>query len=87
MKWTDTTSYQRGDQDRIPRVWELRGEHVRVVVHRLHGTDPHVWHVTCHDLGIKDWVLGSAVVANAQKEALSLVVKRVKKMLQELQGR
>ena len=38
-KWRDETSYSQGESPRIARVWELRGNGLRVVVHRIFQCD------------------------------------------------
>lgn len=70
INWVDVTSYRR-DEDRSSKSWELRCEHLRVVVTR-HIHFPGKWILNC-----RPWFdlheLSSLDVEDAKTESLFLV--------------
>lgn len=57
MQWKDETSYSQNEKrnETEPRVWEVRFDDMRVVVHRIHRLKG--WFVSCRQIGINDWEL------------------------------
>jgi hypothetical protein len=47
MNWKNITSYSRGDNERIPRTWELSIDPVRIVITRHIHHAPDVWVLLC----------------------------------------
>lgn len=84
--WKDTTSYSRNEplEERIPRTWEWRTTNLRIVLTRLHGADPTMWFMRCHDIGIDCLSLKSVLLEDAQEEAYGMVRDRLAWMLKEL---
>lgn len=79
MTWADTTSYSRGDTDRIPRTWEIEAPDLRIVVSRWIYA-PGSWFLTCAAAGFdrRDMLTDDAETAKA--EALQLVAMRTAKI-------
>lgn len=81
-RWTDITSYSRGDKVLIPKTWEqailasthLNRDDLRVVVTRVHGVAGN-WKVVCDVLGIDLW-LSTDDVKIAQKRAVAAVQRK-----------
>ena len=46
--WKNTTSYSRGDKERVPRSWSVELGRFRLSVHRYHGCDG--WFASCEPL-------------------------------------
>lgn len=65
-KWSDTSSYSRGDTKREPKSFQLGDSHRRSLkVHRMHGQDG--WFLTCYDLGIEREPIGEDLNAALTK--------------------
>lgn len=52
LVWKDTTSYQQGDKQRIPKVLEVEVEGFRIIIHR-HKDYSNTWLLSCHELNIE----------------------------------
>ena len=77
MKWTDSSSYSRGERgNTLPSSWDLAACPFRVTVHRLHYM-PNVWFLTVFDLKLEKLQLRSFDVADAQLEAVEAVRSRL----------
>lgn len=79
-QWVDVTSYSRGERGSVePSAWELRGQHLRMIVHRMHSLDG--WFGTCHEVSIDCLPLQASDVVSAQAEALSAVRAKLQAFL------
>ncbi len=77
-KWKDVTSYSRDDKEWIPRIWELRLNECKVVVHR-HIHHPGTWLLTCRELHIER----SDLLTDDQNEAFNKVADIIPKKIQQ----
>lgn len=86
-EWKDTTSYSQSEpaNKRVPREWTHQTKHIRVVIHHLHGYDPEVWFMSCHELDRERVELKCRDVTKAQMEALGLIRVRLLSMLHDVE--
>jgi len=87
LKWTDTTSYARGERGTVPaRTWysrEIKGIRRPIEVTRHHGI-PDVWHLTCHGLGPDGFPLQAKDIEAAKSEAVNLIKSRLCAAIEDL---
>jgi hypothetical protein len=83
MKWTDASSYSRGERGEIdPTAWETRAAWARLGVTRRHGSEG--WYGYCHELNFSVHSLGDDLEkAKTEwirylKETLTMVLKALK---------
>lgn len=81
--WVDRTSFSQNDKDRTPRTWTLQFEGFRVTVTR-HIHYPGKWVLSCYELRMDCVELKEAELEKAQKEALNLVRRKLKAMLEQV---
>lgn len=79
LEWKDASSYSRSDKERIPTVWELKIEGLRIVIHRIIHCPG--WHISCYDLNIEDEYLYTEDLEEAKAKGLDLVVKNIEKFM------
>lgn len=82
MEWKDTTSYSRGDLERVPRTWELRTQRIVVVVTR-HIDYPGKWLLRSHPINLER-TLNADEVEQAKLEALGYVRGYLHRALEDL---
>lgn len=70
--WKDTTSYSRGDRERVPRSLELTAGQVSVVVTRWFHGEPGRWYLSC-DPWHSYHLLVATDIGEAKREAVDLV--------------
>lgn len=73
--WKDGTSYSRNVKERIPSVWELQFDGMRIAVHRIIHYPG--WYVSCFELGINNKSLFEDNVEKAKKEALKIILEKL----------
>lgn len=87
IKWKDVTSYQQGQTDRTPRAWRYDISGISIVVVSRHIANKGRWSLRCapwfdvFDLGMDETVPAEL----AQQKALSLVRKKLKSIIDQLQ--
>ena len=73
QEWEDVTSYKRGERGATePTMLELRGERVRITVHRHYGCGD-TWFATCRRAGVDTRRLAGPTVEDAKRQAVELV--------------
>ena len=78
QEWKDVTSYRHGGRGNAePSVWELRGKHVCIRVHRYHGCSD-AWFVTCRQAGLETRGLAAPTVEEAKRQAVELVKNKLR---------
>ncbi len=82
MKWQDKTGYSQRDKERIPRIWEIKLDHVDVVVHRIIHLDG--WFVSSKYMGFSDISLKQENIEQAKVEAFNYVAEQIKMKQKEL---
>jgi len=79
LEWKDTTSYSRGDKERIPRILEIKVEGLRIVVHRIiHYPE---WYVSCYDLNIEDRCLYVDDLYEAKIKAIDIILEKLEGLM------
>lgn len=81
MQWMDTTSYSRGEKNRVPRVWRVDLGKVDITVHR-HIDYPDAWMLKCNYLGLNR-ELSSKEVEAAKHEAVTSVKSEIDRKIDE----
>ena len=80
MNWKDTSSYSRGQTDRVPHCWTLKIEEISIDVINAHRDDPGAWVMHCYALGIeKRWlkIPRESTPEQAQSAAIKIVKDHV----------
>lgn len=85
LKWRDITSYSQGDNERIPKTWELRLEELnyRVIVSR-HIYYENTWLLTCRNIDIEHFDLETDDIDEAKNKALKIVENHLNKLLEKV---
>ncbi len=79
MKWKDTTSYSRNDIERIPKVFELKINNLRIVIHRIIHSEG--WFLSVyHKLPIRDRFLGDIDIEDAKQEAIKIIIAEISEL-------
>lgn len=82
--WDDKTSFSKGENDRTPRVWECRAGLICIRVHR-HRDYPGKWCISCFGIfGMEGNILAANNIEEAKKEAINLVIHRLRESLSDL---
>jgi len=76
--WVDRSSWGQMDNDRTPKTWELQVLWDDVIVTRWIYGEPGRWYVNCESVGLRNRVLISGDIEEAKKEAVYLVLRRLK---------
>jgi hypothetical protein len=82
-KWIDETSYSRGDNERLPRVWAMQIGDLRILVHRYVGCEG--WHLTTHPDFVRNVPLKSESSELAQQQALTIVKDKISGIWEKLE--
>lgn len=78
LEWKDRTSYSRGDKERIPSIWELEVEGLKIVVHKIiHYPE---WYLSCYDLHIEKQCLYTEDVEEAKAEGLKIIIEKIEQL-------
>ena len=79
LEWKDASSYSRSDKERIPTVWALKVEGLRIVIHRIiHYPE---WYVSCYDLNIEGKCLYTEDLEEAKAKGIDLVIRNIEKFM------
>lgn len=79
QEWKDTTSYSRSDTKRIPRIYELKINDLRIIVHRV--THLEGWFLSVyHKLPIRDRFLGDIDIEDAKQEAIKIIIAEISEL-------
>lgn len=79
-EWVDTTSYQRGDDKRVPSIWNFYAGRLRICVHRHIHYPKDQWLLTSEPFYDK-WELVSKDIEDAKQEAINLVDEQLHKTI------
>jgi hypothetical protein len=85
MEWKDKTSYSQGDTIRIPSIWEISGDFVRITVHRHIHYNADDW-LLSSNTGYDRHVLKSKELKEAQFEAINMVLRRANRIVMDMQN-
>ena len=80
MEWKDSSSYSKGDKERIPSVWNYRVGDIRIVVHRYIHYPKDQWLLSCSPFYDK-YELPQIDINKAKEAALNLVVVKLQEAL------
>lgn len=83
MEWKDRTSYNRRDEERVPKILELKAGKLRIVIHRLIHREG--WYLTVYGLTIRDKTLDIEDLEIAKMKGIKVVVDEIKE-LEEIKG-
>jgi hypothetical protein len=84
MEWKDTTSYSRGDKERVPTTFTIGGSRLSITVTCSHIYYKPGWVAHCHVAGIDTRPLKATSLDEAQREAYELVSSNLCKMMDAL---
>ncbi len=70
VEWKDKTSYSRGDKKRIPTIFALEIQGLRIVVTNSHIRHKPAWVMHCAAFGIDTHRLTADSLEAAQEEAI-----------------
>jgi hypothetical protein len=86
LKWTDTTSYSRGDTERVPTTWCIGENRIKISVTKGHIYYPDKWVMHCFTLKIDTLPLKAETLEDAQSEALETVRRSIENLDKEFKG-
>ena len=83
MKWTDVTSYSRGDKERKPTCWQITDDDktLTITVVWNHRNRPGEWCFHCHELNFDTEPVDADSEQKAKAEAIRYVVIRLQLLL------
>jgi hypothetical protein len=82
-KWTDTTSYARGEEKK-QTAWTLSNNLIRITVMNEHRYYPGEWVMHCRQVGINEYILGEVEKYSLQQikaRSIKIVQSRLREML------
>lgn len=83
-KWKDKSSFSRDDQERTPNCFEARFGGFKLVVHHHIYYPKDQWLATCHPELFTRRELQSKDLAEAQREAISMLRAELEKAWKEI---
>ena len=85
MKWEDITTYSRGCQERIPRIWQCPlSKNYKLTVHR-HVYYENTWFVTVHETDIDAIDLHTDDLTEAKAKAVNILIDFLNKKKNEIE--
>lgn len=85
MEWKDVTTYSRGDKERKPTTWEIKGGSLKIDVTCGYIHRKGEWIMHCFAVGIDTYHLKYAETKEqAQEAALRMVRTKIQSMLEDI---
>jgi hypothetical protein len=82
--WVDTTTYSRGDKDRVPSCWTYYTGKLTITIFNTHRVYAGQWLINCPELSISNGNLNlqsETPVQIVQKRAINSIKKYLNKMI------
>lgn len=86
-KWTDSTSYSRGDTERKPRSYTLNAGSISIIITKGHIDYKGLWVMHCYALGMKTVRLnlnGDADLNKVKRVAIDKVREKLNNLTNDL---